>query len=120
MLPLLKPIRSEDDYRKALAALGVFFDRNPDAAPQEEVDYYEVLAALVGQYEEAHYAVLPPDPIAAIKFRMEQQGLEVKDLDGIIGKPNRVYEIFNGKRPLTLPMIRRLHDRLGIPAEVLI
>ena len=120
MLPPLKPIRSEADYQAALASLGAFFDRNPDTAPQAEADYFEVLAALVESYEEAHYPVAPPTPIEAIKFRMEQMGLEVKDMDGIIGKPNRVYEVLNGTRPLSLTMIRRLHEKLGISADTLI
>ncbi len=118
--PTLKPLRTEADYQEALKLLGAFFDNNPDNAPQEEADYFEVLADLVGIYETAHYPIDPPEPIEAIKFRMEQMGLEIKDMDGIIGKPNRVYEVFNGTRPLTLPMIRRLHDKLGISADVLI
>lgn len=120
MLPPLKPIRSETDYQAAITSLGAFFDRNPDTAPQAEADYFEVLAALVESYEEAHYPVTPPTPIEAIKFRMEQMGLEVKDMDGIIGKPNRVYEVLNGTRPLSLAMIRRLHEKLGISADTLI
>ena len=68
----------------------------------------------------AHYPIAPPTPIEAIKFRMEQMGLEVKDMDGIIGKPNRVYEVLNGTRPLSLAMIRRLHEKLGISADTLI
>ena len=116
----LKLIRTERDYRAALRDLGAFFDRNPDTAAQDEQDYYEVLAQLVHSYETKHHAVLPPAPIEAIRFRMEQQGLDVKDMADTIGQPNRVYEILNGKRPLSLAMIRRLHDKLGIPADVLI
>ena len=115
-----QPIRNEAEYRAALAVLSRFFDSNPDAANQESSDYHEVLAALVEQYEAAHYPIDPPHPIEAIKFRMEQEGLTVKDMGGIIGKPNRVYEVFNGTRPLTLAMIRRLHEKLGIPADILI
>ena len=116
----IKPLRNESDYRAALAELGAFFDQNPDDATPEQADYFEVLATLVEVYESKHYAIEPPQAIEAIKFRMEQMGLEVKDMDGIIGKPNRVYEVFNGTRPLTLAMIRRLHNQLGISADVLI
>lgn len=119
-LPKIKPLRTEADYQDALKLLGAFFDSNPDNATQEEADYFEVLADLINIYESAHYPIEPPEPIEAIKFRMEQLGLEIKDMDGIIGKPNRVYEVFNGKRPLTLAMIRRIHDKLGISADVLI
>lgn len=116
----IKPIHNEQDYQAALNELGAFFDRNPDAASQAEQDYFEVLATLVEVYEAKHHAITPPNPIDAIQFRMEQMGLEIKDMDDIIGKPNRVYEVFNGTRPLTLNMIRRLHDKLGISADVLI
>ena len=75
---------------------------------------------LVEAYERKHYPISPPDPIEAIKFRMDQNGISVKDLEPLIGKSNRVYEVLNRKRPLTLAMIRRLHSALGIPAEVLI
>jgi len=79
-----------------------------------------VAQALVQAYEARHYPIDAPDPVEAIKFRMEQSGLTVKDLEPIIGRPNRVYEVLSRKRPLTLAMIRRLHRSLGIPAEVLI
>lgn len=75
---------------------------------------------LIENYEAKHHATLPPDPIEAIKFRMEQAGLTPKDLEPIIGRTNRVYEVLTRKRPLTLAMIRRLHAGLGIPAENLI
>jgi HTH-type transcriptional regulator/antitoxin HigA len=83
-------------------------------------DRLDVLATLVQAYEARQVRIDPPDPVEAIRFRMEQSGLTVKDLEPIIGKSNRVYEILSRKRPLTLAMIRRLHQRLGIPAEVLI
>lgn len=118
--PPLKPIRNENDYQAALHALGQFFDSCPDESSEETQDYFDILATLVERYESQHHAIEPPTAIAAIQFRMEQMGLEVKDLENIIGKPNRVYEIFNGKRPLSLPMIRRLHTQLGISADVLI
>jgi len=80
----------------------------------------DVLVALVEAYERAHYPVAPPDPIAAIRFRLEQAGLGPSALIGVIGSRTRVYEVLRGDRPLTLPMIQRLHDRFGIPAQVLI
>jgi HTH-type transcriptional regulator/antitoxin HigA len=83
-------------------------------------DRLDILVTLVQAYEAKHMPISPPDPVEAIKFRMEQSGLSVKDLEPIIGKSNRVYEVLSRKRPLTLGMIRRLHHSLGIPAEVLI
>jgi HTH-type transcriptional regulator/antitoxin HigA len=85
-----------------------------------EGDRLDILATLVQAYEARHSPIGAPDPVEAIKFRMEQSGLTVKDLEPIIGRSNRVYEVLNHKRPLTLAMIRRLHRSLGIPAEVLI
>jgi HTH-type transcriptional regulator/antitoxin HigA len=85
-----------------------------------EGDRLDILATLVQAYEARHCPIGAPDPVEAIKFRMEQSGLTVKDLEPIIGRSNRVYEVLNHKRPLTLAMIRRLHRSLGIPAEVLI
>jgi HTH-type transcriptional regulator/antitoxin HigA len=79
-----------------------------------------VLLAIVEGYERAHYPIDPPDPIDAIRFRLEQGGLDRQALTGLIGSRTRVYEVLRGDRPLTLAMIRRLHERLGIPAEVLI
>jgi len=89
----------------------------PDSPEGEKLD---VLVTLVEAYEQNHYPLDLPDPVAAIKFEMEQKGLTVKDLEPMIGKSNRVYEILNHKRSLTLKMIWRLHDQLGIPAESLI
>lgn len=85
-----------------------------------EGDRHDILATLVQAWEARHCPIAPPDPVEAIKFRMEQSGLSVKDLEPLIGKRNRVYEVLNRKRPLTLAMIRRLHQGLGIPADVLI
>jgi HTH-type transcriptional regulator/antitoxin HigA len=85
-----------------------------------EGERLEVLGTLVQAYEAKHYAIDPPDPIEAIKFRMEQSGLTVKDLVPYIGPLNRVYEVLSGKRSLSLSMIRRLSDGLHIPAEILI
>jgi HTH-type transcriptional regulator/antitoxin HigA len=117
----LQPIRSEDDYRAALKRVEHFFDAAQEPDPDsEEGAFFEALMTLVEAYERKHYPISPPDPIEAIKFRMDQNGISVKDLEPIIGKSNRVYEVLNRKRPLTLAMIRRLHSALGIPAEVLI
>ena len=113
----VKPIRSEADYdaaMKAVAALWGAASGTPDG------DRLDVLATLIDAYEARHHAMDAPDPIEAIKFRMEQQGLSRKDLEDIIGTRTRIAEVFNRKRGLSIDMIRRLHDRLGISAEVLI
>ena len=117
----LQPNRSEDEYRAALKRVEQFFDAAQEPDPEsEEGAFFEALMTLVEAYERKHYPISPPDPIEAIKFRMDQNGISVKDLEPLIGKSNRVYEVLNRKRPLTLAMIRRLHSALGIPAEVLI
>lgn len=115
----IRPIRTEDDYRAALREVSplIDLDPHPDTPEGERLD---VLVTLIQAYETKHYPIPAPDPIEAIKFRMEQEGLSVADMEPIIGKANRVYEILNRKRPLTLAMIRRLHHSLGIPADVLL
>lgn len=115
----IRPIHSESDYRAALAQVSAYVDHEPEPG-SEDGDRFEILAALVEAYEARHFPIDPPDPIDAIKFRMEQSGLSIRDLEPMIGKSNRVYEVLNRKRPLTLAMIRRLHQGLGIPAEVLV
>lgn len=115
----IRPIRTEDDYRAAMREISGFFDNEPEPTTAEG-DRFEILLTLAEAYEAKHFPVDIPDPVAAIKFRMEQGGLTAKDLEPMIGRPNRVYEILNRKRPLTLAMIRRLHAGLGIPAESLI
>src|SRR4051794_27390505 len=113
----IKPIKNERDYRKALKTIDGLMDarRNtPDG------DLLDILVTLVEAWEERHYPVEPPDPVEAIRFAMEQRGLTRNDLQPLIGSRARVAEILNYKRTLTLPMIRRLHKTLGIPAEVLI
>ena len=117
----LHPIRTEADYRAVLAPAEAFFDapEEPDSE-SEEGAYFEALITLIEAWERKHYPIAPPDPIEAIKFRMEQAGLSVKDLEPMIGRSNRVYEVLARTRPLTLSMIRRLHKGLGIPADVLI
>lgn len=117
----LKPIRTEEDYQAALQVASACFDLPDEIDPEsEEGAKFDALLTLIEAYEVKHYPIAPPSPVAAIKFRMEQEGLTVKDLEPIIGKSNRVYEIFNGTRSLTLPMIRKLHKELHISAEVLI
>lgn len=113
----IRPIHNEKEHRAALERLESLMDAEPGT---EEGDELEVLAALIEVYEEKHYPVDPPDPIEAIRFRMDQQGLTRRDLEPYIGSSGRVSEVLNRKRPLTLPMIRRLHEGLGIPLETLI
>ena len=113
----IKPIRTEEDY---FAALGEVESLMSAEFGTPEGDRLDVLATLVEAYEAKHYPMEIADPIDAIKFEMERKGLTVKDLEPMIGRTNRVYEILNRVRPLTLPMIWRLHDGLGIPAEILI
>lgn len=115
----IRPIRDHEDYEAAMAAVSKFFDNEPEPGTPDG-DTFEVLLTLVEAYEEKHHAIEAPDPVEAIKFRMEQGQLTVRDLVPSIGQPNRVYEILNRKRDLTLPMIRNLHRNLGIPVESLI
>lgn len=115
----IHPIRTARDHRAALRAIAAYVDEEPEAG-SAEADHFEVLLTLVEAYEAKAHPVGRPDPITAIRFRMEQGGLTVKDLVPSIGQPNRVYEVLNGKRRLTLEMIRNLHRNLGIPAESLL
>jgi HTH-type transcriptional regulator/antitoxin HigA len=113
----IRPIKTEADYEVALQEIESLMIAEPHTP---EGDRLEVLVTLVEAYEAKHFPLDLPDPVESIKFVMEQRNLTVKDLVPLIGKPNRVYEILNRKRPLTLEMIRRLHRELGIPAEALI
>jgi HTH-type transcriptional regulator/antitoxin HigA len=113
----VKPIRSERDYEAALEEVERLWGAK---AGTREGDRLDVLATLIDAYESEHYPMDPPDPIDAIMFRMEQQGLKRRDLEAIIGTRTRIAEILNRKRGLSIGMIRRLHERLGISAEVLI
>ncbi|WP_171957420.1 helix-turn-helix domain-containing protein [Stenotrophomonas maltophilia] len=115
----IHPIRTESDYENALRMILAYVDNEPEPG-SEDGDRFEILVTLVEAYEAKHYPIEPPDPIDAIRFRMEQGGLTVKDLVPSIGQLNRVYEVLNRKRGLTLEMIRKLHRNLGIPAESLI
>jgi len=117
----LRPVHTAADYRAALQQVEAIFDAPQEPDPEsEEGVFFDALITLIEAYEAKHYPIAAPDPIEAIKFRMEQQGLKPKDLEPMIGRSNRVYEVLGRTRPLTLPMIRRLHKGLGIPAEVLI
>jgi HTH-type transcriptional regulator/antitoxin HigA len=115
----IHPIHTEADYHEALKKVSALVDKDPERGTPDG-DMLEILGMLVAAYEAKHYPMESPDPIEAIKFRMEQQGLKPKDLAPMVGQINRVYEVLAGKRQLTLPMIRRLHRGLGSPAEVLI
>ena len=113
----IRPIRTDDDYRLALREVESLMRAEPGTPKGDRLD---VLVTLVEAWERSHHTLDLPDPVEAIKFAMEQQDLSVADLEPLIGKPNRVYEILSGKRPLTLRMIWNLHRELGIPAESLI
>ena len=115
----IHPIRTKADYKRALREVSAYFDHEPEPGSADG-DRFEILTTLVEAYEAKHFPIDAPDPIEAIRFRMEQGGLTVKDLVPSIGQPNRVYEVLNRKRGLTLEMIRNLHRNLGIPAESLI
>ena len=115
----IRPIRSKADYKATLKEISALMELDPKLGTPQG-DRLDILATLVQAYEAKHLPITSPDPVEAIKFRMEQSGLSVKDLEPMIGKSNRVYEVLNRKRPLTLAMIRRLHQSLGIPADVLI
>jgi HTH-type transcriptional regulator / antitoxin HigA len=113
----VRPIRTKRDYEAALKEVERLWGAKVGTA---EGDRLDVLATLIDAYETEHYPIDPPDPIEAIKFRMEQQGLTRRDLEEIIGTRTRVAEVLNRKRGLSIAMIRRLHERLGISADVLI
>lgn len=115
----IKPIRTEANYKAALKEIAALMESDP-ALGTPDGDRLDVLVTLVQAFEARHYAIDLPDPIEAIKFRMEQQNLKPKDLEPMIGRSNRVYEILNRKRPLTMSMVRKLHTGLGISAECLI
>jgi HTH-type transcriptional regulator / antitoxin HigA len=113
----VKPIRTKADHEAALAEVERLWGAKAGTADGDRLD---VLATLIDAYEAEHYPMDPPDPIEAIKFRMDQQGLSRRDLEEIIGTRTRIAEVLNRKRSLSIAMIRRLHERLGISAEVLI
>mgnify|MGYP001320537535 CR=1 FL=1 len=113
----LKPIRTKADYEKALSEVEKLWGAKGGTRDGDRLD---ILATLIDAYEAEHYPMDPPDPIEAIKFRMEQQSLSRKDLEPFIGTRARVAEVLNRKRGLSISMIRRLHKHLGISADVLI
>ncbi|MSP97933.1 MAG: transcriptional regulator [Betaproteobacteria bacterium] len=113
----IKPIKTRTDYRATLAEIETLMSAKANSAEGERLD---ILVTLVEAYERRHFPLEHPDPVEAIKFQMDQKGLTPKDLEPMIGRLNRVYEILNYKRPLTLKMIWKLHRGLGIPAESLI
>ena len=113
----VKPIRTERDYDAALEEVERLWGAKSGTP---EGDRLDVLATLIEAYEDRHYPMDPPDPIEAIKFRMEQQGLTRKDLEPLIGTRTRVAEVLNRRRGLSIEMIRRLHKTLGISADILI
>ena len=113
----INPIRTDADYQAALREVEVLMSAEPNSPEGEKLD---VMVTLIEAYEARHFPLDLPDPVEAIKFEMEQRGLTAKDLEPMIGKRNRVYEVLNHKRSLTLKMVWRLHQGLGIPAESLI
>jgi HTH-type transcriptional regulator / antitoxin HigA len=115
----IHPIRTETDYEAALAVAATLVDADPVPGTPDG-DQLDILSILIERYEAEHFPLNAPSPVDAIKFRMEQAGLSVPDMQPFIGNSNRVYEVLAGKRALSLAMIRRLHEGLHIPAEVLI
>ncbi len=113
----IKPIKTEKDYDKALERIELIFDATPNS---KEGDEAEILSLLIDNYENKHYPIGPPDPIEAIKIRMEEMNLKQKDLVGVIGGKSRVSEILNKKKKLTVEMIRELERILHISASVLV
>ncbi|AWK04116.1 DNA-binding protein [Flavobacterium crocinum] len=113
----IKPIKTEQDYNLALERANSLFDAKPDTPEGDELD---ILVTLIEKYEEIHYPIPEPDPIEAIKFMMEQNGLTDADLGVILNSRSRVSELFNRKRALTIKQIRVLNEKLHIPASTLI
>jgi len=113
----LKPIKTEDDYTKALKRLEIIFDAKPNTTVGDEA---EILSLLIENYENQHFPIEAPDPIEAIKIRMKELNLKQKDLVGVIGGKSRVSEILNRKKKLTVDMIRELESILQISASVLV
>lgn len=113
----IRPIKTKKDYQMAMNRLDGIFDARPGTVEGDEL---EVLSILIEKYENEHFPVAMPDPIEAIKFRMEQLGYNQNDLAKVVGLKSRVSEVLNRKRKLTLEMIRQLHNRLNIPTDVLI
>ncbi len=115
----LELIRGKAAYRRALARLAHFFDHAPATNSPEETEF-EILMLMAERHEREHHALPSPDPVAAIRFAIEQRGFGPAELNALLGSRQRAHEILNRKRRLTLSQIRELHDKLGIPADVLI
>jgi HTH-type transcriptional regulator/antitoxin HigA len=113
----IKPIKSEQDYNQAIKRIEALWGAKKDTKEGDELD---LLSTLVESYELKHYPIAPPDPVDAIKFRMEQMGMTKTDLSKYLGSQSRVSEILNRKRKLTLKMVKTLYKELDIPAEVLL
>ena len=113
----IKSIRNDDDLAAAFSQLEAVFQSETGTPESDERD---IIVTLIEAYENTHYAIAPPEPIEAIKFRMEQQGLTIRDLEAYIGSSRRVSEVLSRKRPLSLTMVKRLHDGLRIPYESLL
>ena len=115
----IRPIHTDDDYKQALAEVSRLVDLDPEVASPDG-DKLEVLATLVEAYEAEHYPVTLPDPIEAIKFKMEMQGLRAVDMTCYFGSPSKTSEVLSRRRSLSIAMIRKLHKGLGMPLEVLV
>ena len=113
----IHPVKTVDDYKNALVSIDELMDARPGTAKGDELD---ILATLVEAYERNHFPINPPDPVEAILFRMDQMGIDRKSLEPLLGGRNRVSEVLNRKRSLSMNQIRRLHDGLDIPLENLI
>lgn len=113
----IKPIKTEEDYKAALAEINRLFDAHEGT---EDFDHLDILATLVEAYEAKHCPIALPSPLAAIEYEMEKRGLSRRDLEPILGPSGRVSEVLNGQRPLTMTMIRRLHSQFNLSADVLI
>ena len=113
----IKPIKTDSDYKAALCEVEALFDAQANTAQGDQLD---ILTTLIEAYEAKYYAIYPPDPIEAIRFHLEQNGLLQKDIAKFLGGSNRASEILRRKRPLTVAMMRALHRELGIPAESLL
>lgn len=115
----IHPIKTEADHQAALREVSSYFENEPEPGSQAG-DRFDILLTLIESYEAKHHPIEAPDPIEAIKYLMEAKGLDRKDLTPILGSRQRVHEILERKRPLSMQHIRKLHDSLGIPAEILI
>ena len=113
----IQPIRTSADNDAALARIEALWDARPGTPEHDE---FEVLSVLVSAYEDEHWPILPPDPVDAIKFHMEQNGFRQKDLAGVIGSISRASEVLNRRRPLTIEMIKAIHRAWSVPLESLI